>query len=185
MSTADTPGCAQLSVDVTRYAFEELPEKDRPLIEGHLSKCPPCNKRVLFAKKLVARAKEELTPKDIPDEPCPDTSVILALEDDELDGETAQHVRAHLLFCKPCREEYLLLCRMRPEDSEVPALSKEIPARPEGRSVARPVRRWFANVQRMAHGIKCAEILGTGHLVMQPVVAILGEGEPPPRSISI
>src|SRR5712692_9279347 len=118
MATSERPDCMQLSRDVTRYMFGELPEENKSFIETHLADCPPCSKRVVFARKFTALAKEQFTRADMPDEPCPDTSDIVALEADKLDEETARHVRAHLLFCKLCREEYLLLRRLSNEQLE-------------------------------------------------------------------
>src|SRR6266478_189517 len=123
MTVTESPVCAQLSLDVTRYVFGELPEENKSLIETHLVDCPPCSKRVAFVRKFTAQAKEQSIRADAPDEPCPDTSVIVALETDELGKETAQHVRAHLLFCKLCREEYILLRRLSNELFEEKAIS--------------------------------------------------------------
>src|SRR5712691_4525374 len=170
MATAERPDCLQLSRDVTRYMFGELPEADASFIETHLADCPPCSKRVTFARKFTALAKKQLTRADTPDEPCPDTSVIVALEADELDEETARHVRAHLLFCKLCREEYLLLRRLSNEQLEEKAVTAK-----QGGLIIDPV----------PGGIKCLEIFGSGHIVKSPAVAILGESEAPSRSIRI
>jgi hypothetical protein len=147
-----------------------LSGENTSFIETHLADCPPCSKRVMFARKFTALAKEQFTRANMPDEPCPDTSDIVALEADGLDEETAQHVRAHLLFCKLCREEYLLLRRLSNEQLEEKALAG---------------KQGGITIDVIPGGIRCREIFGSGHLVNPIAVAVLGESEAPSRSIRV
>ncbi len=43
---------------------------------------------------------------------CPSTATITAYVQHELDEETSKHVRVHVLHCKHCAEEVLLLERL-------------------------------------------------------------------------
>jgi hypothetical protein len=47
----------------------------------------------------------------VPNEDHPDSSLIVALESGDLDDDTASHVRAHMLFCESCLEDFFCLRR--------------------------------------------------------------------------
>src|SRR5689334_14875467 len=73
----------------------------------HLQNCSDCQETLNFARDLDARLKSDpMAP--VADEPCPEVSLISRLSEGELDQITAQHVRAHVLHCRACLEEFML-----------------------------------------------------------------------------
>src|SRR6266849_824428 len=109
MDDVETPECSKLAREVTRYAWGELPEDSRPAIEKHLSQCPSCSELTSFVGKMTAAARENQGRWSPPADPHPEPSLIVDLEAEELDEETAERVSVHLLRCRPCREAYLRL----------------------------------------------------------------------------
>ena len=104
---------------LTRYAFGDLAEKERVTLEGHLRTCAPCRDFLSFVQDFNIGLREARPQTPLPGEPCPDPSLLIALEDGELNQKTAEHVRAHILFCKECQKEYRALQRMRPKIIDV------------------------------------------------------------------
>lgn len=102
-------GCAQFGDEVSRYLWGALPEERRAAVEAHLRECAPCRELATFTKDLIAVVREDSSRVLPIAEPCPDASLIVGLEAEELDEITARHVTAHLLHCKKCRDAYLLL----------------------------------------------------------------------------
>ena len=104
---------------LTRYAFGDLSGKEQEKLERHLRTCTPCQEYLSFVQEFNAGLREAKPQRPLPGEPCPDPSLLIALDADELDDETAHHVRAHMLFCEGCRKEYTALERMRPKVVDV------------------------------------------------------------------
>ena len=109
MNEFEKTECSKLADDVTRYAWGELAQDLRPAVEAHVKGCTSCTELVSFVKEFISAARQNAGRPTSPDEPHPDASLIVDLEADELDEETARQVSMHLLDCKPCREAYLLL----------------------------------------------------------------------------
>lgn len=104
---------------LTRYAFGDLSEKEREKLERHLRTCGPCQEFVSFVRDFNAGLHEARPKEPLPGEPCPDRSLLIDLEEGELDDKTAEHVRAHMLFCRDCRGEFEALARLRPKVIQV------------------------------------------------------------------
>ena len=107
------PECESLLVPVTLYAHRELPQLESEAIEAHLSQCAPCKDYVRSIREFDNEFQQILT-KDklrfvVPEGPCPEPSMIVALHADQLSGELAQEVSDHLVYCKDCRSDYRLL----------------------------------------------------------------------------
>ena len=136
-------GCAQIGVDITRYAYGELPAERTAAVESHVKGCKSCSDFVIFVQKFNSAAKEGLLSTDAPHEPCPAASLLVDLEAEGLEANVAQNVRAHLLHCKACRDQYLLLCKLSQEHFEERALASHA-ARPSWFECTRPVNPSFA-----------------------------------------
>lgn len=95
--------------DLLRYLDGDVGEGEKRTLENHLATCEDCRRYLArvkdFNKGLDDLAVEEFTS----DEPHPDTWTLVAHEAGKLDGETARNIRAHLLFCDECQEEFLAL----------------------------------------------------------------------------
>src|SRR5690348_1152638 len=96
---------AHNSEKLISYIYNELSPNEMTAIEEHLSTCRRCREFLTFAREFHAQlTKIDLrTPEK---EVCPDVSLIVALVEGTLDKRTAQHVRAHLLHCTDCMEEF-------------------------------------------------------------------------------
>jgi len=122
-------------------------------------------------QKFNALAKEGLTNVDSPGEPHPSASLIVELEADELEEKTAQNIRAHLLYCKTCREKYLLLRKLSQEQFEEHLLATDGPS-------------WLRMlVKALEFVIDLGKTYGPGSLIgsirvlaEQPAVAVRGGG---------
>lgn len=95
-----------------RYAFGDLPEKEQNTVDQHLRSCTSCQEFVSFVREFNSNLREARPLSRIAEETCPDPSLVVALEANELDKQAAQHVRAHMLFCRDCLEEYFALRRL-------------------------------------------------------------------------
>jgi len=62
-----------------------------------------------FVRSMVQAVHDDPSRSAPLREPCPDASLVVGLEAEELDELTAKHVTAHLLYCKKCRNAYLTL----------------------------------------------------------------------------
>jgi hypothetical protein len=128
-----------------RYVGGGLPENEQAAIEEHLASCEACRQFVSFVQDFDAVLQEAKPVFPSPGEACPDASLIVDLEAGQLDEETAQHLRAHLLFCRHCLEEYFALRRAR----HAPA--------------------WTEVILRAARGaLECLSIAGSGILAPLP-----------------
>ena len=94
---------------LTRFAFGDLAPGERTELERHLETCTPCQEFVSFVREFNAGLRDAKPTSPYADEPCPDASLIVALGEESLDEMTAQHVRAHMIFCESCREAYYAL----------------------------------------------------------------------------
>jgi hypothetical protein len=101
---------------LVRYAEGTLSFNERGAAEQHLGDCAACRDFVSFVQDFNSALVAAKPDGDGPDEPCPDSSLIIALDADELDDETARQIRAHLLFCRACLEEFFLLWRLGQEE---------------------------------------------------------------------
>jgi putative zinc finger protein len=112
-----TKQSAHPAADLIRYLDGELVEEDKRKIEAHLSSCPECRERLAFARDfnrgLTQLSAEELSPR----EPCPNAETLVRYEAGEVDEETAEHLRAHMVFCDACRDDYYSLRRLSREES--------------------------------------------------------------------
>ena len=90
----------------------------------HLKKCPACTGLVSFVKEFIAEARENQSLQASSSEPHPDAALIVGLEADNLDEQTARKVGLHLLDCKTCREAYLQLRSLSNEQFEERVLEK-------------------------------------------------------------
>lgn len=153
MKTTHEETCAELADDLTRYAWGELHGKPKGQIEAHLSHCPGCSETALFVKKLRALSGKRAENLEPCGEPCPDSALLVDLESDELDEVTAQHVRAHLISCRTCREEYLILRRL--------SISNVEPLPPTGRpnwdELQKKLADKEAELTRLEQGVQMME----------------------------
>jgi len=104
---------------LTQYAFGYLSAKEQTQLTEHLRTCAPCREYVSFLRAFKAALREAKPSGDRLDEPCPDSRLIVALEAGDIDERTAEHVRAHLIFCSHCRKEYYALQQLRPRWTDV------------------------------------------------------------------
>ncbi len=103
---------------LTRYAFGDLSGEERAVFEQHLRSCPQCQEFLSFIQDFNSGLREAKPREPLPGEPCPDPALLDALLEDDLDDETAQHVRVHMLFCKACAKDYQALSKSRPKSAE-------------------------------------------------------------------
>jgi Putative zinc-finger len=104
---------------LTRYALGGLEGQERESLEQHIHSCAPCQEFLTFLQEFNNGLREAKPQGPLPGEPCPDPVLLDALQDEELDDETAQHVRVHMLYCENCREDYQALEKVRPKIIEV------------------------------------------------------------------
>jgi hypothetical protein len=99
--------------DLLRYLDDTVEGAEKGSLEEHLQGCPECREYLSFVKGfnqgLSGLSKEEFTT----DETCPDSWTLVSYEAGSADEETARHLRAHLLFCDKCAEEFYVLRRLR------------------------------------------------------------------------
>lgn len=98
--------CMEMIDSVTRYAHRDMAEGEEGRVAKHLDECPSCRDFVNFIQEFSEAGKQQ---RLTPDEPHPESSVIVALEAEELDKEESERVFAHVLRCDTCRKEYLFL----------------------------------------------------------------------------
>lgn len=103
--------CAQFELDLVRYACRELDDAGMAAVKDHLGSCPSCREFREFIQRCNSLIKEGQD-FDEPGEPCPPPELVVRLEAGTLEKSAALHVRAHLLHCKKCRDDYLLLARL-------------------------------------------------------------------------
>lgn len=104
---------------LTRYVLGDLAGKEKESLERHLDSCLPCREFLSFVQDFNTGLQEAKPQEPLPGEPCPDPGLLAALQDGELDEETAQHVRVHMLYCENCREDYQALEKSRPKIIDV------------------------------------------------------------------
>ena len=98
---------------LTRYALGDLQGKERTDVDRHLRTCVSCREFLSFVQDFDAGLKKAQPHTPLPGEPCPDSVLLVGLAGGHLDEVTTQHMRAHMLFCKRCKEEYEALKRMQ------------------------------------------------------------------------
>lgn len=110
--------------DLIRYLDGDLVNEDRRKIEAHLASCAECREQLAFTRdfnqSLAQLTAEELSPR----EPCPRAEMLVRYEGGKVDKETAEHLRAHMLFCNACRDGYYALRRLRGPSWTRVAISK-------------------------------------------------------------
>jgi|GEM_PF-3429067 len=103
--------------DLLRYVDGVVEAKEKQALEEHLETCKACRDYISLVKSfnegLSELGEEEFTSK----EPCPDSSTLVSYEAGKVDERTARHLRAHLLFCDDCQEEFYALRRLSREES--------------------------------------------------------------------
>ena len=103
--------------DLVRYLDGTMEAEEKGALEKHLAGCAECREYLSFVRGfnqgLAGLSKEEFAS----DEPCPDSWTLVAYEAGKVDGETARHLRAHLLFCDACAKEFYALRRGSQEES--------------------------------------------------------------------
>ena len=139
---------------LTRYAHGELAAEDRARLEQHVAECNSCREYLSFVRNFETGLRDARPAMRTPGEPCPDSSLLIALEADELGAKTAEHVRAHMLFCKDCMEEYYALRRLRSPS-------------------------WTEVIVRAVGGtLECLSLAGSGVILQPSYAAVRGETEP-------
>jgi hypothetical protein len=109
---------------LVRYAEGALAADERAMVDEHIGGCPSCQGFVSFMQEFNANLRETKPAPRTSAEPCLDSELIIALDAGELDAVTAQHVRAHILSCASCMEEFFLLRSFaRAEEAEKRAVS--------------------------------------------------------------
>jgi len=99
--------------DLLRYVDGDVGEDEKRSLEKHLASCSEC-RTYLSSVKTFNEGLGELTEEEFTSqEPCPDSWTLVSYEAGKVDEETARHLRAHLLFCNDCREEFYALRRLR------------------------------------------------------------------------
>lgn len=104
---------------LTRYAFGDLKGKEKESLERHLQSCLGCREYLSFIQDFNEGLREAKPQEPLPGEPCPDPALLAALQEGDLDKETAEHLRVHMLYCENCREDYQILERLQPKAMEV------------------------------------------------------------------
>ncbi len=99
--------------DLLRFVDGDLGEDEKRNLEKHLASCSEC-RTYLSSVKTFNEGLGELTEEEFTsEEPCPDSWTLVSYEAGKVDEETARHLRAHLLFCNDCGEEFNALRRLR------------------------------------------------------------------------
>ena len=119
---------AIVAEQITRYAYGQpvTPEEERTL-KAHLRKCPSCAEFVSFVRQSRAVARATATP-ETSRAGCPSSEQIRRLQDvgtkrlghPLFSKAAAEELREHILNCRWCRGEYLLLSSLVKE--EIPDL---------------------------------------------------------------
>lgn len=103
--------------DLLRYLDGGLTADEKSAIEKHLASCESCRNYLAdvrnFSQNLANLTNEEFTSE----EPHPDSWTLVAYEAGQVDEDTARHLRAHLLFCDSCQEEFYALRHMSEQES--------------------------------------------------------------------
>jgi hypothetical protein len=105
--------------DLLRYLDGDVGDDRKRSIEEHLASCKECRDHISIVKGfnegLTDLSQEEFASQ----EHCPDSWTLVSYEAGDVDEETARHLRAHLLFCDECAEEFNALRRLQPRVAEV------------------------------------------------------------------
>jgi hypothetical protein len=106
--------------DLLRYLDGDVNENEKRALEEHLEGCADCRGYLSqikdFNQGLGELREEEFTSE----ERCPDSWTLVSYEAGKVDEETALHLRAHLLFCDDCQEEFFALRQLHgPSRTEV------------------------------------------------------------------
>lgn len=103
--------------DLLRYLDGDIAADEKSALEEHLASCESCRNYLAYVRDFN-NALGELTGEEFTStESHPDSWTLVAYEVGQVDDETARHVRAHLLFCDSCQEEFLALHRLSEQDS--------------------------------------------------------------------
>lgn len=98
--------------ELLRYLDGAVTADERRTLEAHLASCRECRDYMArvknFNEGLAGLTEEEFTSR----EPCPDSWTLASYDAGEVDEETARHLRAHLLYCDECAEEFDVLRRL-------------------------------------------------------------------------
>lgn len=98
--------------ELLRYLDGAVTADERRTLEAHLASCKECRDYIArvknFNEGLAGLTEEEFTSR----EPCPDSWTLASYDAGEVDEETARHLRAHLLYCDECAEEFDALRRL-------------------------------------------------------------------------
>ena len=132
--------------ELLRYLDGAVTADERRTLEAHLASCKQCRDYIArvknFNEGLAGLTEEEFTSR----EPCPDSWTLASYDAGEVDEETARHLRAHLLYCDECAEEFDALRRLH------------------GPS-------WTKAVVRAARGmLECLSLTGSG-MLLEPAYA--------------
>lgn len=103
--------------DLIRYLDGELQTEDKRKMEAHLASCTACQQRLSFMREFNDGLAELNAVQLSAQEPCPDAPTLVRYEAGDLDQETAEHLRAHMLFCTACRDDYYTLRRLSRQES--------------------------------------------------------------------
>jgi hypothetical protein len=92
-----------------RYALGDLSVEESEAFKQHLAGCGSCQEFVSFVMDFNGSLRSIKSDARTQSEAHPDSSLIVAQEAGELSEDAAAHVRAHVLYCKSCLEEFLCL----------------------------------------------------------------------------
>lgn len=99
--------------DLLRYLDGGMAADEKYTIEKHLADCESCRNYLTYIKDF-SQGLAELTDEEFTaTEPHPNSWTLVAYEAGQVDDETARHLRAHLLFCDDCANEFYALRKSR------------------------------------------------------------------------
>jgi Type II secretion system (T2SS), protein E, N-terminal domain/Putative zinc-finger len=108
----DKKADAKLEEQVTRYAYGgSLTLQEEQILKAHLAECPSCREFVIFVRKSRAVAQVDGAP-ELGRIDCPGTEQLRKAVDgtlDEFSKTRVDEIRQHILNCRECRGEYLLI----------------------------------------------------------------------------
>jgi hypothetical protein len=106
-----------LQNDILRYLDGDMGEDEKRTFDEHLATCEDCRGYLTDVKDFNQHLGDLAEEDFASDEPHPDSWTLVAYEAGTVDEETARHLRAHLLFCDSCQEEFFALRRSSQEES--------------------------------------------------------------------
>jgi anti-sigma factor RsiW len=103
--------------ELLRFVEGNVGEDEKRNLEKHLASCSECRTYLSSVKSFNEGLGELIEEEFTSQEPCPDSWTLVSYEAGKVDEETARHLRAHLLFCDACAEEFSALRRLSQGES--------------------------------------------------------------------